>query len=176
MLVQILIGTPTWVWALLTLLVGLGLAQRRPRTVTLRRVVLLPLAMTGLSMVGTYSAFHTSPWSWILWAGAALAAITWFASADAPAGIRYDSAQKRFHLRGSCEPLLLMMAIFCTRYGVAVAIAMHPAWAQDVAVAAIVASICGALSGVFVGRMLRMILLTREPAAPGPPASGMAWG
>lgn len=176
MILQILVATPLWVWALLSLLVGLGLAQSRERSVTLRRVVLLPLAMTALSMYGTYSAFHASPWSWILWAGAALATIAWFASADLPIGTRYEAGAQRFHLPGSWEPLALMMAIFCTRYVLAVALAMHPAWAQDVAVAAIVASIYGALSGVFMGRMLRMVLATRETAAPPRTDSSMAWG
>ena len=108
--------------------------------------------------------------------GAALATITWFASADAPAGMRYEAAHRRFHIRGSWEPLALMMAIFCTRYVVAVALSMHPAWAQEVAVAAIIASIYGALSGVFMGRMLRMILATRQSAAPSESDSWMAWG
>ena len=176
MFLQILAGTPIWVWALLSLLIALGLAQSRARSVTLRRVVLLPLVMTALSMYGTYSALHASPWSWILWAGAALATIAWFASGDLPTGVRYETAGRRFHLPGSWEPLALMMAIFCTRYAVAVALAMHPAWAQEVAVAAIVASIYGALSGVFMGRMLRMLMATRETAAPPRTDSSMAWG
>ena len=176
MILQILAGTPIWVWALLSLLIGLGLAQSRSRSVTLRRVVLTPLAMTGLSMYGTYSAFHASPWSGILWAGAALATIAWFASSDGPAGMRYEATERRFYIRGSWEPLALMMAIFCTRYVVGVALAMHPAWAREVAVAAIVASIYGALSGVFMGRMLRMVLATRETAAPPRTDSSMAWG
>ena len=176
MILRILAGTPIWVWALLSLLIGLGLVQSRTRSVTLRRVVLLPLAMTGLSMYGTYSAFHASPWSGILWAGAALATIAWFASSDGPAGMRYEATERRFHMRGSWEPLALMMAIFCTRYVVGVALAMHPAWAREVAVAAIVASIYGALSGVFMGRMLRTELATRETAAPPRTDSSMAWG
>ena len=176
MILQILAATPIWVWALLSLLVWLGLVQSRARPVTLRRVVILPLAMTGLSMYGTYSAFHASPWSWILWAGAALVSIAWFASGYAPAGMRYEAAQRRFHIRGSWEPLALMMAIFCTRYVVAVALSIHPAWAQEVAVAAIIASIYGALSGVFMGRMVRMILATRNTAASTESDSSMAWG
>ncbi|MEO6623741.1 MAG: DUF6622 family protein [Burkholderiaceae bacterium] len=176
MIAQILAGTPLWVWAMLVLLVALGLTQSRTRTVTLRRVVLLPLAMTGLSMFGTYSAFHASPWSWVLWAGAALATLTWFASADHPAGMRYEAAQRHFHMPGSWEPMALMMAIFGTRYGVAVTLSLHPEWAQEVAVAAIIASIYGALSGVFMGRMLRMILATRPSASPAAADATMAWG
>lgn len=176
MIMQILAGTPLWVWAMLALLVALGLTQSRARSVTLRRVVLLPLAMTSLSMFGTWSAFHASPWSWILWAGAALATLCWFASGDNPAGTRWDGAQRSFHIPGSWEPMALMMAIFCTRYAVGVSLSMHPEWAQEVAVAAIVASIYGALSGVFMGRMLRMILATHASARPPAADSSIAWG
>ena len=40
MILQILAGTPIWVWALYSLLITLGLVQSRARSVTFRRVVL----------------------------------------------------------------------------------------------------------------------------------------
>ena len=75
MLLEIITHTPTWVWGIFALLLWLGLSQSVDRQVTLRRVILLPIAMTGLSLHGTFSAFHQVPWSWVLWLAAAVATI-----------------------------------------------------------------------------------------------------
>jgi len=175
MLLHILQQTPTWVWGIFVVLIGLGLAQSVGRTVKLRRVVVLPVVMTLMSIHGTFSAIPSANWSWVLWLGAAMVTITWFASGELPAGARYDARQRVFHLPGSWAPMALMMAIFLTRYAVGVALAIAPALAQDVATAAIVSSVYGALSGVFVGRMLRLLRATRTTAVAAA-ASTVAWG
>ncbi len=176
MLYQILVHTPTWVWALLIGLLWLGLAQSTPRRVSLRRTIALPLAMTGLSLHGTFSAFAADYWSWALWIGAASCTTAWFASSDLPTGVHYDRVEQRIDLPGSWAPLALMMAIFLIRYGVAVLLAMEPALKHDVAAMALVASVYGALSGVFVGRMLRLLRATRPGAATQPPCTSAGWG
>lgn len=50
MLEPIVRNTPPWVWGLLAALLALGLSQLRSRNVSLTRITLLPLAMTGLSL------------------------------------------------------------------------------------------------------------------------------
>ena len=175
MLLEIISHTPTWVWGIFLLLLWLGLSQSVDRTVTLRRVIVLPIAMTGLSLHGTFSAFHQVPWSWVLWLAAAIATIAWFGSNDLPAGVRFDPAARLFHLPGSRQPMVLMLAIFCTRYVVGVVLAMHPELTQDPASAALVASIYGALSGVFIGRMARMLVAARTPSG-APSGNAAAWG
>lgn len=175
MFVQVVAHTPLWVWGLLVLLIALGLAQSVARTISLRRVIWLPLAMTALSLHGTLSVFHAAQWSWVLWLGAAVATVAWFASSDLPAGVGFEPSTRTFNLPGSWEPLVLVMGIFLTRYAVAVVLALHPALTQDVASAAIVSSLYGAMSGVFIGRMLRLLRATH--AKPAEPAhASVAWG
>ena len=176
MLYEILAHTPLWVWCVLLALLWLGLSQSVPRHVRLRRVVLLPVAMTGVSLYGTFASFSPLYWSWVLWAGAALATVTWFASADLPAGVGYNAQTQVFSLPGSWVPLGMMMAIFFTRYVVGVLLALFPALTRDPAVAAMVASLYGALSGVFIGRMLRLLRQARESAPATPQAPTVAWG
>ena len=173
---QILVHTPYWVWVLLLALLWLGLVQTAPRRARLRRVILLPLVMTGLSLYGTSSTFGAVPASWVMWAGAALATLAWVASSQLPAGVRYNAARQVFSLPGSWLPLGLMMAIFLTKYGVAVMLALEPALARDNATAAIVASIYGAMSGVFIGRMARLLRLAQASAVKPGPTAPAAWG
>lgn len=177
MLYQILVHTPTWVWGVLLLLVWMGLSQTVPRTCRLRRVIALPLVACALSLYGTFAGFGTVHAAWVMWAGAALITVIWVASSDLPAGVRYHAEQRAFSLPGSWVPLGLMMAIFLTRYVMGVVLAMQPALSQDPAVAAIVASLYGALSGVFIGRMLRFLRLAQASSKrPADAASPVAWG
>ena len=125
---------------------------------------------------GTLSSLGTVPASWVMWAGAALMTLTWFASSSLPAGVRYDAARQMFSLPGSWVPLGLMMAIFLTKYVVGVMLAMHPALAHDSSIAAIVASLYGAMSGVFLGRMARLLRLAQASAAKPVEAKSVAWG
>ena len=120
MFVQVVAHTPLWVWGLLALLIALGLAQSVARKVSLRRVIWLPLAMTALSLHGTLSVLQADQWIWVLWLGAAVATMAWFASSDLPAGVGFEPSTSTFSLPGSWEPLVLMMGIFMTRYAVAV--------------------------------------------------------
>ena len=176
MLSNILQQTPIWVWGILAVLIGLGLAQSVDRTVGLRRVVGLPLAMTIMSLHGTFSAIPHANWSWTLWLGASMVTILWFATEDLPAGVRYDAGRRVFHLPGSWMPMALMMAVFFTRYAVAVVLAFAPSLAQDPTTAAMVSSVYGALSGVFVGRMVRILRAARHSGTDAGTAPGIAWG
>jgi hypothetical protein len=176
MLIAILQHTPTTVWAILAGLIALGLLQSVPRAVSLRRVVVLPLAITALSVHGTVSSFPAAPWSWVLWVGAAGVTATWFATADMPAGAQFDATRRVFHMPGSWQPMVLMMAIFAIRYAVGVVLGRSPALIHDPAAAAMVASVYGALSGVFLGRMVRMVRAAREAGPRVPSKQAMAWG
>ena len=176
MLYQILVHTPNWVWAILLALLWLGLAQTTPRRARLRRVILLPLVMTGLSLYGTLSSFGALYTSWVMWIGAALATLVWVASSELPAGVQYDGASQVFSLPGSWVPLGLMMSIFLTKYVVGVMLAMEPALAHDSAAAAMIASLYGVMSGVFLGRMACMLRLAQAGAAKPAETAPVAWG
>jgi len=172
MLYQILSHTPPWVWAVLFALVWLGLTQTAPQRTRLRRVIVLPLVMTSLSLYGTLSVFSALPESWLMWLGAGLTTLVWVASSGPPADVRYDASAQVFSLPGSWVPLVLMMAIFLTKYLVGVLLAMQPALAHDITTAAAVASLYGAMSGLFIGRMVRLLRLVHASAAkpdPDPP-------
>ena len=56
-LLHIVQGTPAHIWALLAGLLAKGVSQSRPRTLGARRVAVLPLALTALSLAGVAGAF-----------------------------------------------------------------------------------------------------------------------
>jgi ABC-type phosphate transport system permease subunit len=72
MLYEILTHTPAWVFALFALLLWLGATQLTGRRVGLRRTLVMPVVMIGLSLYGVLSAFKDQPLAAAAWAAAAL--------------------------------------------------------------------------------------------------------
>jgi hypothetical protein len=162
---RVLAGTPSWVWGLLAGLVVLGGLQTRDRTAGLARIVTLPLALMAFSLWGLVSAFGAAPGGIAAWLVAAAIVVFGFSRLDAPQGTSYDAATRRFHLRGSWVPMLLILGIFFTRYVVNVGIAIHPELKAHGDFAFAVAALYGALSGIFAGRTLRLARMAASPAA-----------
>jgi hypothetical protein len=173
---SVLKNTPTWVWGLLAALLALGLSQVRTRSVGQVRMALTPVAMTGLSLWGTASAFGHSPlFAYVLLTWAAGAALMLgLVTTRAPAeGTRYDAVSRSFTLPGSWVPLVLILGIFLTKYVVGVELAMQPALARDGQYSLIIAALYGLFSGTFAGRAVRLWRLALRPItfAPTTPTS-----
>lgn len=168
MLLQILAHTPTWVFVLFAVLAWFGAKQLRAGRVSLTRVMVMPVAMSALSVYGSISAFGDSPLAIVCWAAAAVACALLVRLRPLPATTRYDVATRSFDVAGSAVPLMLMMGIFFTKYIVGVQMAMHPALAHQAGFVLPVSLLYGAFSGIFSARALRMwTLAMRNDRAPG---------
>ncbi|MDP3821715.1 MAG: hypothetical protein Q8R33_09580 [Burkholderiales bacterium] len=168
----VLKGTPPWVWGLLAGLIALGLSQARPRSARLLRVSVMPVAMTGLSISGTASAFGGSPlfgYVMLAWMFAAAVALAVIAPTGAPRGTTYDAATRTFAMPGSWVPMLLILGIFMTRYVVGAELAMQPGLARDGQYALVVGALYGLFSGVFAGRAARLWRLAFQATPLGKP-------
>ena len=169
MLGKIIQSTPYWVWALLVALVWLGASQLFARNVSLVRAMVMPVAMTGLSVAGLVTAFGNSGQ-----AGAVLA--TWLAAAagitavalwlhpQAPSGTLYAGSSRSFYVPGSAMPLALILGIFLTKYFVGVELAMQPALSRDGQFAPQIATLYGLFNGLFAARSVRLLRLARHNA------------
>lgn len=166
MLHQILANTPRWVWGLLLALLWLGLSQTVGRTASLKRITLLPLAMTGLSLYGAVTAFGADPQVLLVWLCAGGLAITLVLQPALPQATRYDPATRRFTLPGSWLPLLLMLGIFMTKYLVGAVSAMQPALAHDAGFSLGFATLYGAFAGIFLARAARLWRLALQSYRP----------
>ena len=156
MLLQIILHTPKWVFAVFALLLWLGCKQLLSGSVSLTKVTVMPIAMTGLSLAGVISAFGDSPGALLGWAVAAAALVLLVLQSPLPASTRYDRAAREFHVAGSAVPLVLMMGIFLTKYVVGVSLAMHPELRQQASFAVAIPMLYGAFSGIFAARAVRL--------------------
>jgi hypothetical protein len=162
-LLAILQHTPLWVWALLALLLAVGYRQSLPRRVGLRRAALLPAVLLAWSLWSVASGFGSAG-ALAAWAlGAAVAAAAAVAM-GAPAGARWSADLRCFEAPGSWVPLLLIVALFCVKFGVGASLAMHPALRDDEAFAAAAGLAYGGFSGLFAGRALALLRLVAHGA------------
>ena len=163
-IVTIVRSTPAWVGALLAALLVLGFSATRERAMSLGRLVLLPIAMTGLALWGVQSAFgSTGHLAALLALWALCAAVTMAVGSRlaAPRGTRWNAATRTVHLPGSWATMGLILAVFLMKYGIGVQLAMEPALAHDAGFAAAVTALYGLLSGFFAARLLSIVRLAR---------------
>ena len=154
MLIEILKRTPLWVFVLFFILIALGYFQSKGRTVSRRRVSVLPVAMIALSFYGVLSAFGVAIVGLVFWALGVALAVGVGVKLATPQGVTFFSETQSFFIPGSWLPLAFMMAIFFTKYAVGVILARQlPIASEAVFVASI--SLCyGLLSGVFLARAM----------------------
>ena len=169
----VLKNTPGWVWGLLAALLALGLSQMRGRRVSQRRMAIMPVAMTALSLWGTASAFGKSPlfgYVMVAWLASALLTASLIAMTRPPAGTRHSAASRSFWIPGHWLPLALILGIFLTKYVVGVDLVMQPQLARDGQYTLFTCALYGLFSGAFAGRSARLWRLALRPGTV-PPSS-----
>ncbi|MDA7414837.1 hypothetical protein PGB34_00540 [Xenophilus arseniciresistens] len=177
MLIQILLHTPAWVFVLFAALLWLGTRQLSASAMPLWRVTAMPVAMVMLAVYGVVTAFGHSPaglGGLLCWALAAAAVAQAVQRRPLHEQVRYDAATRRVQLPGSWVPLLLIMGIFLTKYGVGVLLALHPGYARHATFALGISTLYGLFSGLFAGRALRLWRLVRRSRTTTVPAGSLS--
>lgn len=164
MIQQIVSHTPLYVWALLAFLVHRGVMATKDREVSLRKLFIIPAVMLAISFASMNGHGLLGAGVWGVWMAGMLAAvlITWTAGKGE---IVVNRGAGTILQPGSWTPLLLMIAIFATKYTVAVVSAMHPEMQHQMLFVVITNGLFGVFNGVFVGRLLRYVAAyVRQPA------------
>lgn len=159
---EIVRHTPYWVWAALAFLLQRGYVMSRPHRIAQARVSLLPAVLLLLSLAGVIAAFGARPEVLLCWAaGLALAAYEAQRRGPIP-GARYLPRERVFAMPGSWMPMMLFLLIFAVKYGVGVALALHGPMSRSGGFALGAALAYGAISGLFLGRALRLWQVRRH--------------
>lgn len=150
-MLQILSHTPTWIFVLFAGLLGFGLIHTRNRSVKRLLAYVLPAAMVALSLSGVQSSFGFKLLPVAAWAIGLVVAAFVFYRALPNRGISFDPERNVFFVPGSWGPLAVIMAIFFTKYVLAVVqgrtgIAVAPGTAAAISLA------YGGFSGYFCAR------------------------
>lgn len=156
MFIAIITHTPVWIWFLLAGLIYLGVTQLSARTASFRRVMIMPVVMTSLSVSSALSTFGAAPAIVLCWVGAAAVVANAVMRKPLRPGTHYLADTREFALPGSWVPLALIVSIFVTKYTVGVMLAMHAPLTLEPAFGIVCAGLYGIFSGAFIGRAARL--------------------
>lgn len=154
MLIQILSHTPFYVWAILALLVYRGVIAMRTREVKVSKIFIIPVIMLVLSLQDVFVKFGFTGVAFAAWTVAAVATMALVRRFSA-ARVTQASTAGSVIVRGSTAPLSMMMAVFATKYGASVAVAIAPHLRADIVFSAALCALFGVLNGYFFGRVAR---------------------
>jgi hypothetical protein len=153
-LAAIIQGAPIWVWVLLAVLLSRGFKALHSTTATLSRLAIVPLIFAGWGIAQLVSNPLVG-WSdvivWMAGAAVGIAAGVYIASRSR---FIVDPASHTVMVPGSVVPLLLIIAIFATKFW----LGFHMATATDVESLGMYmlsgAAVSGVVAGVFGGRFI----------------------
>lgn len=162
---------PVWVWAILAGLIALGLLQARDQVISRTRVLMLPLGMSALSLysaIGAFGGLGGVAGASVGGSGLGLAGVlgAWLVGAAMGALLNQPLrlprqvralADGRWAVGGSWAPMVLLMAIFWMRFGVAVALSVVPALASQISFATVCCALYGLSAGLLGARALRVL-------------------
>lgn len=162
--------TPIWVWAVLILLVWLGLVSARPRTIGIPRLLVTPIVFIAwglVSLASSKAALGPAVTAWLL----AAACGGSLGLAERLDRLRFERRDALVQVPGSWFPMVRNLAIFVAKYAIAVAMAVKPGWRDSLPLWD--AAVSGASAGYFMVWLLRLALAYRRARAM-PEADGAA--
>lgn len=174
-LTQIATHVPVWVWIILVALIALGLKQRETQWVSRKRLLVLPAVWLVFGAWGVQKGFGqagSAGVAMIAWAVGLLTSTAGLVASGWPAGATQHRADATpdaagspatsalYRVPGSWLPMMVMLAIFCARFAVGMALGFRPSLAHDPMFAGVASLSFGLLSGFFVGRSLNILRRT----------------
>ncbi|MDC8773730.1 DUF6622 family protein [Roseateles albus] len=143
---------PTFVWAILALILMMGLLQSRDQWMARRRLMLVPTIWLAYGVWGVVSSFGYSAGAVLAWVFGLVASQMLVRRSGWPGGCRFDSARGQFFVPGSWLPLALMLGIFMAKFAVGMSAALQPELLDSSAFASSFSALFGAFGGAFLGR------------------------
>lgn len=157
MFLEIIKNTPIWVFVLFVGLVFLGYSQSKDRVITIKKVFILPFAMSILSIFGVISAFGITKTSLVLWFMGTITSILLCLKLLSSKNIKYDNKTKSYFIPGSWTPMVFILIIFFTKYFVGVVIAKQLPIINAFEFIVIISFLYGLLSGLFLAKCILIV-------------------
>jgi len=151
-IIDILSGTPPWVWLVFGYLIIIGIRALRPATVSFYQIIIPVAIFSPWSFHAVISLFSSSLMSIVTWIGGLLLGIHLGISLFSR-GITVDRTKMVAHLPGSPRTLILYLIFFCMKYAMRASLAINPELAQSFAFMLIDVGTSATISGIFLGRL-----------------------
>lgn len=153
-LYQILLNTPWWVYVLLVYLLCVGYKASKPGTVSIKKLLILPVLFSVMSIHSLVTVIGVNGFSVSVYGVALLVGIGlgWWQITNR--GIIVDKTHLLVKSSGTWSTLIIIFIIFFTKYYFGYELALDPAKAHQSGFEFSLLAVSGVCTGLFVGRVL----------------------
>jgi hypothetical protein len=152
-IVQIIAGTPWWVWILFVLLLWIGVRALKTSAAPFWRLLILPAVFFVWGVVGVVTRYPISATSLGLWLVAFALGGGLGVLIAANIAVRADKTHGLIEIPGNKFTLVLILVIFATKYAFGVLQGMEPGILADPRYFVADLGVSGLLAGVWTGRL-----------------------
>lgn len=149
--------TPVWVYVLLVFLISRGIKARKPATVALEKLAIIPAIFLAWDLYDMVMFRDQSIANWSLWLVGLLCGAAIGYALIKRAAVTRAPAPRSIHRPADYTALPFMMLTFVVKYALGVMTAMSPELLQRPGVSACVIIVGGVFAGVFVGKFVRYV-------------------
>ncbi|GHG21706.1 DUF6622 family protein [Paracoccus aerius] len=158
---QFMVQTPLWVWVLLAYLIHRGIKARRPARTSLPKLAVVPAIFTAWGLADLARLYGLEAGTAALWlAGIALGSVIGWRLL-ARADIRADASSGMISRPADMTLLPLLLVAFGVKYSFGVIAATSPQLLHQAGFRAADLLLCGAFTGIFIGKFARYALAHR---------------
>lgn len=156
--------TPWWVFAIFIYVLTIGVGALKTRQIEIAKMAIIPAVFAVWGTWSLLSLFGANAGAIGLFLAAMIAGagVGWLLSRQGT--VRADRARKLIELSGSPVTLVLVLAIFISKYALGYWLAVEPAARTSLSFMVADATVSGVVIGVFIGRFAG--LLRRYRTAP----------
>jgi hypothetical protein len=152
-IIDIIKGTPFWVWIILGYLVFQGIRATKPSVLSAWQLTIMPLLFIIWSLYSLCSKCAEFNFFLGFWFIAFCVGIFIGYKIMQKVSFKIDAKTKLIHLPGSIIPLCLSMVFFLTKYGLGVTYSLNPIMRGDLYLMSFDLLISGLVAGLSAGRM-----------------------
>ena len=152
---DILYGTPWWVFVILIQLIVVGIKSRSTHHISVARMSIIPIILIIWSIYSINDTSGLTPASLATWLGFFILSsiIGWkFLSS----GVSYNKSARIVTLQGNNYTLPLLIGFFLIKYCIGVIHAINPVLAHNTLIWLLDVATSGCISGLFTGRLIHV--------------------
>lgn len=148
--------TPLYVWAILAYVVAIGIFNLKDHSVTLNKLVFVPLIFIIWSLVSMHYSYGLTVYSFGIWLlGVAIGCGFGWLFAQKKSIHIIDRSKGLILIPGGLSVLMIMVSFFIFRYIRGAAFAMNPELINSMHVVVLDLVFSGILTGFFLGRVAK---------------------
>lgn len=151
---NIAIQTPWWVYVLLIYLITIGILSSKTRTVSMVKLLILPVIFMYLSIHTLVVSFQINMFSVSTWIVSIVIGVIFGWLLVYKQQLKVDRKHLLIEVPGSWQTLILALLIFSSKYYFGYELDVDPNLAEQTVFEFSMLSISGTITGLFIGRVI----------------------